>query len=75
MDLKSRKLKIIDYLIHLNDENVVKEIESILYNEFDAEEFRKFSKEELIKRTQKSEKDIEAGRVISQEDVERKFNM
>ncbi len=69
MDLKTRKLNIIEYVIQMEDENMVTEIETLIYKRGD--EGSPFTKEQLIARAQKSKEDYLAGRVISHEELER----
>ena len=74
MDLQTRKLTIIEFLAGLQDVIIISEMEKIL-KKFRATKaktvLKPMTEEELIARAIKSNKDIEAGRVISQEDLEK----
>lgn len=71
MDLKTRKLNVIEGLIKLQDENLISKIEALIQKQTsDSSELKPFSKEQLLERAEKSNNDYLAGRVISQEELE-----
>ena len=72
MDLQTRKLNLITYLLQMKDEVFFDKLENyILKNEVDLNtNISPFSAEELINRVKKSELDFENGNFKSQEDVE-----
>lgn len=72
MDLQTRKLNLITYLLQMKDEVFFDKLENyILKNEVELNtNISPFSAEELINRVKKSELDFENGNFKSQEDVE-----
>jgi len=71
MDLHRRKLNLIEYMVGLDDENIISQIESIIEkSEITNDTLPPHSREDLIKRAEVSNKDYEAGRFISQEELE-----
>ncbi|MEL1245576.1 hypothetical protein AAEO56_14975 [Flavobacterium sp. DGU11] len=68
MDLKSRKLNLIEYLLHVTDESIFNKIESFIKSDVDTED--PFNQEEMIARAQKANEDYEAGRVLTTEELE-----
>ncbi|MFY8187093.1 MAG: hypothetical protein ACOVLC_03960 [Flavobacterium sp.] len=72
MDLQTRKLNLITYLLQMKDEVFFDKLENyILKNEAELNtNISPFSAEELINRVKKSELDFENGNFKSQEDVE-----
>ncbi len=72
MDLQTRKLKIIEYLIGIKDERIFRRIETKI-NEArkqQKEVVKPFTKEQLIKRAKKSNKDYKNGKFMTQADLE-----
>ncbi|MFO8021798.1 MAG: hypothetical protein R6U65_04965 [Perlabentimonas sp.] len=72
MDLQTRKLNAIEYLIHLQDEDVFKKIEDTIFKAKDVteKEFKPFTEKQLIERARKSNKDYLAGNYKTQEQLE-----
>ncbi|MDX9771602.1 MAG: hypothetical protein RBT19_14665 [Tenuifilaceae bacterium] len=72
MDLQTRKLNAIEYLIHLQDEEVFKKIEETIFKtKSDREKsFKPFTEKQLIERAKKSNKDYFAGKYKTQEQLE-----
>ena len=72
MDLKTRKLNAIEYLIGLQDEKVFSRIEAtILQSKKDREiELKPLSQRQLLERAKKSNKDYTSGKVKTQEELE-----
>lgn len=72
MDLQTRKLNAIEYLIHLQDENEFKKIEETIFKTKNIREkaLKPLTKEQLIERANKSNKDYLAGKYKSQEQLE-----
>ncbi len=74
MDLQSRKLKVIEFLINVKDEKVFDKIESNIlkakskYNQ--DLDFKPMTVNQLAARIEKSEDDFRNGNFISQEDLE-----
>lgn len=72
MDLQTRKLNAIGYLINLQDEKVFTKIEATIdsiRNQKDAG-LRPFTKKQLIDRANQSNQDYLSGRFKSQEQLE-----
>jgi len=72
MDLQTRKLNAIEYLIHLQDENEFKKIEETIFKTKNIREkaLKPLTKKQLIERANKSNKDYLAGKYKSQEQLE-----
>ena len=73
MDLQTRKLNAISYLITLQDEKVFNKIEStILENQLmdTGKGIKPFTKKELINRAEQANKDYLAGKFKTQEQLE-----
>jgi len=74
MDIQTRKLKAIEFLIGLNDESVLAKIESTILKQKKAirnfASFSPMSQEQIIKRAQISTSDYLSGSFVSQEQLE-----
>ncbi|SDB97255.1 hypothetical protein [Williamwhitmania taraxaci] len=72
MDLKARKLNAIEYLIHLEDEDVFSKIEETIFRYEVAREkaLKPLTEEQLIERARKSNSDYLAGKVKTQDQLE-----
>jgi len=68
MDLQTRKLDLIEYLLHLTDEKLFDKIESVIKSGNDIKD--PFTEEEMIARAEKAEKDYVAGRFLTTEELE-----
>ncbi|KOS08328.1 hypothetical protein AM493_11860 [Flavobacterium akiainvivens] len=68
MDLKTRKLGLIEYLLHITDEKVFDKIEALIKSDYTAED--PFTQEEMIARALKAEEDYNAGRYLTTEELE-----
>ena len=66
MDLQTRKLNIIEYLIGLTDESVFNIIEKIINESKNKSVSRRFTQQELIERTLISNQDYQSGNFIDQ---------
>lgn len=74
MDLQTRKLNVIKYLIGLNDEKVFEVLEKIILKNSNYpmnENLEPFSKEELMNRVNESNTDYSAGRIKTQSELEK----
>lgn len=73
MKLHTQKLSIIESLLQLNDKNVLNEIETYLKSKLVSydETKKPLTKKELINRAKQANKDIAAGKVISQSKLEK----
>ena len=72
MDLQTRKLDMIEYLIGLQDENTFEIIEDAIKKskKYLDQSLKPFTQEELIERAKKSNKDYLAGNFKTQEQLE-----
>jgi len=72
MDLQTRKLNAIGYLINLQDEKIFSKIESTIIDsqKHDKRNLQPFTKKQLIDRAKLSNKDYHAGRVKTQKQLE-----
>ncbi|SHF59919.1 hypothetical protein SAMN05444483_101730 [Salegentibacter echinorum] len=72
MDLQTRKLDLITYLVQIQDEEVLDKIENyILETKNDVSDFKPFSREEFENRIRKSEKDFENCKFKTQAELEK----
>lgn len=74
MDLQTRKLNVIKYLIGLNDEKVFEVLEKTILKNSNYpmnENLEPFSKEELMNRVNESNTDYFAGRIKTQSELEK----
>lgn len=76
MNILAKKMSLIEWISAINDEKIIIKIEEIKINSSrnKANALKEMSIEEFIKRYDKSEKDIEAGNVIAQEDAKKYFS-
>ncbi len=75
-DLLERKLSLIEWLARLDDVIAIKEIEAIQKKrriEKYEKSLKPMTEAELIRRINKSEEDIKAGRVFTTEEVKKKI--
>ena len=71
LNIQNRKLSIIEQVITLNDDEILKQIEDLINTSLHKPAFKKLTKQELVSRAKLSDKDIENGDVYSQEDAEK----
>ena len=74
MDLQARKLSIIDWVLHLRDEDSLVQLENI-YKKYSYIHPPTISNEEMYARHSKSLKQIEKGKVKSHSDVKKHFGI
>ena len=72
MDLQTRKLNAIKFLMHLKDEDVFRKIEETILKAkvINKKTFKPFSEKQLIERAGKSNNDYLAGKFKTQEQLE-----
>ena len=70
-DNQETKLKIIEQLIILNDDDVFDKIENIINESMHRPKSKKLTRDEIIQRAQLSNKDIEEKNILTQSDVEK----
>ena len=73
LDIQTRKLNIIEYLIGLEDEKVFEKIETteLKLKTNKAASIRPLTNEELIARAENSDIDYLSGRITTQEELEK----
>jgi len=76
MDLQTRKLNLIAYLIGLQDEKVFKTIEDSIRKSLNlgGQTLKPFTQEDLIQRAEESNADYFAGNFKTQEQLENESN-
>jgi len=70
-NIQDRKLNIIEKLILLNDEDLVKQVEELIDTSFKRPQLKRFTKQDLIERARISNMNIEKGEVYTQEEAEK----
>ncbi len=75
MDLQTRKLKAIEYLVGLRDEKIFRKIESTIVEvqkqQITQRSVKPFSVEELVDRSNRSTRDYLSGKYKTQEQLEK----
>jgi len=76
MDLQTRKLNLIQYLIGLQDEKILQRIEDSINKTLQTtnQPLRQFTQQELTDRALKSNKDYHLGKFQDQEMLEKESN-
>jgi hypothetical protein len=74
MDLQARKLSIIDWVLHLHDEDSLTQLEK-MYKKYSFIHPPAISNEEMYVRHKKSLKQIEKGKLTSQDNVKKRFGL
>ena len=71
MNLETRKLRVIEYLIHLQDQELFSKIENTILRSKNSnlQHPKPLTREEVISRAKQSNKDITSGNVITQEEL------
>ena len=72
MDLQTRKLNAIGYLINLEDEGILNKIEAAIFEtkNFNAIKQKPFTKKQLVERARKANHDYAAGKIKTQEQID-----
>jgi hypothetical protein len=72
MDLQTRKLNAIGYLIRLQDEKILKKIEDTIVKTHPVKptKIKTLTKKQLIDRAKRANADYKAGRYMTQEQLE-----
>lgn len=72
MDLQTRKLNLIAYLTHLQDEKLLLKLENYIIKKHEDKQnpFKPFTIKELKNRIEKSEQDYQNKNIISQEELD-----
>jgi hypothetical protein len=72
MDVQTRKLNAIGYLINLQDEEMLFKIESTIKDlqKIEKHPMKPFTKKQLIDRARQSNKDYSEGKVLTQKQLE-----
>ena len=75
MDLQTRKLNAIKYLISLQDEKIFRKIESTIIESQKPQEIKRdlkpFTQRQLLARAKQSNKDYQTGKFKTQEQLEK----
>ncbi len=71
LNIQNRKLSIIEQVITLKDDELLKQVEDLINTSLHKPTLKKMTKQELVARAELSDKDIENGDVYSQEDAEK----
>ena len=71
LNVQNRKLSIIEQVITLNDDEILKKIEELIHTSLHKPVLNKLTKQELVTRAELSDKDIENGDIYLQEDAEK----
>ena len=74
MDFQARKLSIIDWVLHLHDEDSLTQLEK-MYKKYSYIHPPAISNEEMYARHTKSLKQIEKGKIKSHSDVKKHFGL
>lgn len=70
-NIQEKKLNVIEQLIIINDEKVIKKVEDVINKSLQRPKLKRFTKQQLVKRAKLANKDIESGNYISQNEVEK----
>lgn len=72
MDLQTRKINVIEYIVQLQDEDELKKIEETIFkgNDIGKKAFKPFTEKQLVERARKSDEDYRAGKYMTQEQLE-----
>ncbi len=72
MDLQTRKLNAIGYLINLEDERILNKIEAAIFetSQINALKHKPFTKKQLVERAKKANQDYSEGKIKMQEQIE-----
>ncbi|MBC8319241.1 MAG: hypothetical protein H8E34_00805 [Bacteroidetes bacterium] len=71
MDLQTRKLNVIEYLIRLQDDNMIQEIENLIFeSKIHDKNFQQFTENDLLNRAIKSNAQYESGEFVDQTELE-----
>lgn len=71
LNIQNRKLSIIEQVITLNDNEILKKVEELINTSLHKPALKKLTKEEIVTRAVLSDRDIENDDVYSQEDAEK----
>ncbi len=71
MDLQTRKLNVIEYLIGLHDDNLIRKIENLIFDsKIPDVNFKQLTKNDLLQRAEKSNLQYKAKEFIDQAELE-----
>ena len=72
MDLQTRKLNVIEYLIRLQDDNMIQEIENLISeSKIGDKKFQQLTENDLLNRAIKSNTQYESGEFVDQDELEK----
>jgi hypothetical protein len=71
MDLQTRKLNVIKYLIGLQNDNLIQEIENLIFeSKTHDKNFQQLTENDLLNRAKKSNAQYESGEFVDQAELE-----
>lgn len=73
MNIQTRKLSIINYIINLEDDKEIRRIEADILKKMRKKDYRPFSQEELLARVKESMEDYKKGNCFTQDEIEDEY--
>ncbi len=70
MNIQTRKLNIINYIINIDDDHKIRRIEAEILKNVKEKDYKPFTQEELLARVQESMEDYKKGNFLSQDELE-----
>lgn len=74
-ELNEKKIKLIERLLHVSDENIITELLDYFSTEKSEPSLGSMTEEELKSRLRESNEDILNGNVISQSEIKKRFGL
>ena len=72
MDLQTRKLNVIEYLIRLQDDNMIQEIETLIFeSKIHDKNSQQLTENDLLERALKSNTQYKSGEFVDQDELEK----
>lgn len=73
MNIETRKLSLIEYLLQVNDEELLNKVE-LLFRKATSSKDAPMSLDEFYARNSRSQKEIKEGKLISHADIKKRFS-
>lgn len=73
MNIETRKLSLIEYLVQVNDEELLNKIEQ-LFRKSDSSKNSPMSLDEFYTRNSRSQKEIKEGKLIPHSEIKKRFS-
>lgn len=70
MNIQTRKLNIINYIVNLDDDKEIRRIETVLLKNLKEKVYRPLTQEKLLARVKESMEDYKKGNFLIQDDLE-----